>query len=416
METQLDLKRVLIYLDEYSIFVSIPKEFIEKDRKFLNFIFNKFFSKVIASSFCVALLFPKPSFASYQKERKSNVQCTQIERTYESELSSGYRGLIIDFRPRASKSKSLSLIKQVDNLNLGFSKILKFKKPAKILNTLYNEEFTKEKINMPLTVRYNVLPIRIRAPQLPVRATQNFYHSSLVPISILQGSPQQLHGVKNILHLKGGFKILTFGVLVSKLMKFLEQKKEPETGASEITRLKNSRQEKLRLFCFAFISFIVLLLSIFFLFATRTKVDIQIVLNMQKKLEELYQSQLKLQEDVFQLSQNLLEISRLSQIAEENNFTALKSLSEKVKALKEQESLPVSVTSSRTIKSHFKAHFREYFHEYWTIQCKKTIFSLILSKEIPNISELFESLEENGMEEVIAFIETICKGDLRKKE
>lgn len=407
MKTELDVNHIWVYLEEEGIFVSISRELIEKDKKVLNFIFSKFFA---TSSLCLVLLWPKSVFASNEKYRKRNYSATQtqIERVYESP---SYAGTVIDYRPQEMKNRSKlkSLLDQIQVQSAVDSKsaanstqILKLRVRSKRTENFY-EDFKQEKFIIPKNVSYKTLPSRIKAPQNFSQSQSSF--SNLVPISTLQSMPlQQLNGVKSIIRLKGGFKILTFGVLASKIMTFIEQKKEPDADLSKITSVKNSRLEKLCLFCFAFISFLVLLISILLIFGTRKKVDAQIVLNMQTKLEELYKTQLQLQKDIFQLSENLLEMSRLSQQGEESSFNLITSLSEKVNAM---ETLPAA--SSRSMKTYFKAHFKE----EWILRCKKAVFSLILSKEIPGISELFESLEDSGMEEVMAFIETICKGDLR---
>jgi hypothetical protein len=404
-----DTEYIDVFLEEKDIFLSVPKEVIKRDKKILNFIFNNLFRKMISSSLCLTLLLPKPAFATYQKDRGSNSQGTQIEKNYESRP---YAGLVIDFRPQEIKNRSKlkSLLDQIQiqsavdsKLAANSTQILKMRVRSKRTENFY-EDFKQEKLILPKNVSYKTLPPRIKAPQNFYQSQSSF--SNLVPISTLQSMPlQQLNEVKGIIRLKGGFKILTFGVLSSKIMKFIEQKKEPDADLSKITSVKNSRLEKLCLFCFAFISFLVLLISILLIFGTRSKVDAQIILNMQTKLGELYKTQLQLQKDVFQLSENLLEMSRLSQQGEENNSNLITSLSEKLNIM---EKLPAA--SSRSMKTYFKAHFKE----EWILRCKKAVFSLILSKEIPGVSELFESLEESGMEEVMAFIETICKGDLRK--
>lgn len=409
MKTELNVNHIWVYLDEEGLFVSISRELIEKDKKILNFIFSKFFA---TSSLCLVLLWPKSVFASNEKYRKINYSetQTQIERVYKSPSSPSYAGTVIDYRPQEMKNRSKlkSLLEQiqsaVDSKSASNStQILKLRIRSKKTESFY-EDFKRENLIVPKNVSYKTLPFRTKAPQNFYQSQSSF--SNLVPISTLQSMPlQQLNGVKSIIRLKGGFKILTFGVLASKIMTFIEQKKEPDADLSKITSVKNSRLEKLCLLCFAFISFLTLLISMLLIFGTRAKVDGQIILNMQTKLGELYKTQLQLQKDVFQLSENLLEMSRLSQQGEEHTSNLITSLSEKVNAM---EKLPAA--SSRSMKTYFKAHFKE----QWILRCKKAVFSLILSKEIPGVSELFESLEESGMEEVMAFIETICKGDLRK--
>lgn len=362
-----------VFLEEKDIFLSVPKEVIKRDKKILNFIFNNLFSKIISSSLCLTLLLPRPVFATYQKDRRSNSQCTQIERNYDSRP---YAGLVIDFRPKSNKKASLIKKSQIDNLKpeIGFAEILKIKKSIKI-PSYYIEDFKPEKIKLPSTARYATLPNHHVPSSQKIFSSSSLFRTENRTENIKENI-KAVQRLKSVVHIRGGYsKFFSLSLLTSKLVQFIDEK------ISDVQKETNLKKDKLRDICLNLLSFLILLMAVLFLIFQTNKVNLQIILQLEQKMLEMYKVQQELQQDFARISSNIL-----------SSDSAIQLLSEKV-----NEAAPISM-SSKTFKS------------LWVKNCKKMLIAFIMSQRIPEVSEFFEQ----NVEDVEGLIEELCNGDIPK--
>lgn len=419
VQLELESDIVFLYDDDFLCHVSVNtkelRRWVEEDQKVLNLIFNgRFLLNVGSLTLSVLLFFPRISYADSGKQKQSPSQVIQVE----SKEKKGKIGSVMDYRPQSL----LDQLKSESNSD-SFLKIRRVQVGPKAPQNIY--EISEEKSilpEIPEIVRYKTLPIRIKSPKnfaaSSLTTPQSFsasYDSSfsnLVPewVDISSGKISSFQRIKDvqtvrsIIHLRGGFQILSLGVLISKLVTYIQERVEIQNqNLSEIERVKTSRQEKVRLFCLGLISFLVLLAAILFIFARKSSVnassvDAQIILRMQEKLEEISKQQEKLKVEIVDLTQMLLQFGEMTRGFEETTSSVVKTLFKKVEDVSEggdKEPGGVSVRS---------------FKRLWVNQCKKVVLSFVLSNQIPEILALFSEMED--VEEIAAFIENVCKGDL----
>lgn len=415
LQSDTESDTVCLYDSEFFCYVTINrnqlKGWIDTDRKILNFIFNnnKILCQISSLSLSILLLFPKSSWGQSESQKLKSSNQSQIEKIDNQEKV--LIGTITDYRSQIEKntSKKKSLLDQL-KLEGDSLKIRRVQVRPKPLESFTEEKFILPEI--PEIVRYKTLPIRIKSPKnfsassfkTPENFSASYEFPNLVPewVSTKTTSYQRikdLQTVRSIIHLRGGFQIFSLGVLISKFVEYTQEKRDVEVeNLSQLQTLKNSRQEKVRLFCLGLISFLVLLAGILFIFATKSSVDAQIILRMQEKLSDISKQQEKLKMELVDLTKMLLQFGEMTRGFEETTSSAVESLLQKVDSFSQG---PQGGDREGMSSRNFK--------KLWVNQCKKVILNFVLSNQVPEISNLFSDME--NAEEISTFIENVCQGN-----
>lgn len=390
---------VYIYSDDCMLFYSVSKKAIEKDAELLEFVFTKFFninkSSLFFSSALLSMIFifPKTGFASQHRDRQQQ-RPAQIQKM-EPEVSEVYVetevGTGTPTRPSTVKSsKGFSNSFGGQRLKFNPSK----SKKESFLPEYTPDDFHLEKIHFPEVVRYKTMLGRSSSSFKDLG--QSRYQSASVSVS--QGSSSEIFNeLRPLLKLSGGFRVLTLGVLISRLRSLFESENQKISQNSKQENVRCLREQKLCLLLAGLISFLTIALVIVYIKVSKMKIDNQILIQFQSKLVELYNVQQSLQEDLLEarkkfseMENAMLDARTLAENFQNQNFEGLNSLIKQISEGNGGNMTPLN------------------FKRLWVKQCSHAVFSLMLSEEFPELQALVKQFDSE--KQFALFVKDMCEG------
>lgn len=384
-----------IYSDDYMLFYSVSKKAMKKDEEFLEFIFTKTFNKgslfFSSALLSMVLFFPKSSFASQerdrQQERPAQIQKIETEKTY--------LGTPTEHRPSTVKS-SKGFANSFGGQTLKFKPSKIRSKNESVLPTYAPEDFHLEKIHLPKVVRYK-MP---RSSSSFKGLGQSRYQSGSVSVS--QGSSSEIFNeLRPLLKLSGGFRVLTLGVLISRLRSLFESENQKTSPNSKQENVQCLREKKFCLLLAGLISFLTLALIIVYIKFSKMKIDNQMLIQFQNKLLELYNVQQSLHEELLEarkkfseMENAILDARTLAENFQNQNFEGLNSL---IKQISEGNG---GNSQMQMTPLNFK--------RLWVKQCSHAVFSLMLSEEFPELQALVKQFDSD--KQFALFVKDMCEG------